>query len=170
MNILVCGPESSGKSTMANFLSKQKGYVLLEEYARMYLTTKPKDFTYQFIDIFTIYKEQNERYYNHFMDDNALVLDTDLINLKFWAEEKFGEVIPGLRKALYRRQYDEIFLCKPDFPWQADPLRENPNDRNRLFFRYQKILEALKLDYVVLKGSLEERKDLVVQKINSRLG
>ena len=28
---------------------------------------------------------------------------------------------------------DFIYYTKPDIPWESDPLRENPNDRMKLF-------------------------------------
>ena len=33
-------------------------------------------------------------------------------------------------------------LLEPDIAWEADPLRENPDDRARLFDRYRELLQA----------------------------
>lgn len=165
MTILFCGPECSGKSTLSKFLTRENSFPLIEEYARIYLNAKSKNYNYEFVDLCTIYKEHEKNYREKLNTEKPIILDTDLINLQFWAEEKFGENIPGLSKALHKRNYDLVFLCKPDFPWEADPLRENPKDRNRLFFRYQKKLEALTQDFIVLEGSQKEKEELIMKQI-----
>ena len=53
-------------------------------------------------------------------------------------------------------------LCKPDIPWEEDPLRENEDDRDKLFVRYEQLLQNLGLKYWVLQGSLEERKKFLL--------
>ncbi len=168
MIILFCGPESSGKSTFSKYLEKQTHFYLIREYARDYLNTKPNNFKYEFVDLCAIYSEHEKNYQDKVRSENHIILDSDLMNMMFWTEEKFGERIPGLRKRLQRRKYDLIFLCKPDFPWEADPLRENENDRLRLFFRYQKKLEDLSQDFIVLEGTQTQKEVLIMEQINSQ--
>ena len=55
------------------------------------------------------------------------------------------------------RHYDLWLLCKPDMPWQADPLRENPHDRDRLFGVYEGMLKWLEKPYVIMQGDREQR-------------
>jgi nicotinamide riboside kinase len=56
-----------------------------------------------------------------------------------------------------RRHYDLWMLCTPDIPWEADPLRENPYDRDRLFTVYRDMLDRLRKPYVIIAGDREER-------------
>ena len=42
-------------------------------------------------------------------------------------------------------------LCKPDIPWESDPLRENPNDRIKLFDIYKMELDNLGHKYYIVK-------------------
>jgi nicotinamide riboside kinase len=51
-----------------------------------------------------------------------------------------------------------LFLCKPDFPWEEDPLREHPEARTELFELYLQDLNVRQVPYRILEGSLEERK------------
>jgi nicotinamide riboside kinase len=60
-------------------------------------------------------------------------------------------------------------LCKPDFPWIEDNLRENPNDREVLFDLFIKILKEYKIDYKILEGSITNRFQLCETNINSYL-
>jgi nicotinamide riboside kinase len=56
-------------------------------------------------------------------------------------------------------------LCKPDFPWEEDPLREHPEARNELFELYVQDLNARQLPYHILAGSLDERKSQLLRLI-----
>ena len=55
--ISIVGPESSGKSLLANTLSKSLNCSLTEEYARQYLTNKN---SYDYDDLTQIAIKQNE--------------------------------------------------------------------------------------------------------------
>ena len=48
-------------------------------------------------------------------------------------------------------------LPRPDLPWIADPLRENPHDRAELHERYRAALVRLGASFVELAGSQGER-------------
>lgn len=55
--------------------------------------------------------------------------------------------------------FDHILLCKPDFPWERDEMRENPIDRDRLFEHYQTLLEEYALSFHSIGGLIEHRQD-----------
>jgi len=59
--------------------------------------------------------------------------------------------------AFASEEFDHYFLCKPDIPWEEDPLRENPKDRERLFFIYENQLKELNLPYSILFGNIDQR-------------
>ena len=62
---------------------------------------------------------------------------------------------------LKEQKIDHYFLCKPDIPWEPDPLRENPEDRERLFKLYERGLLEIGA-YNVLSGNIEERKMRII--------
>jgi hypothetical protein len=41
-------------------------------------------------------------------------------------------------------------------------LRENPNDRNEIFELYLNLLESQKVNYKIISGDLEERKEQIL--------
>lgn len=88
--------------------------------------------------------------------------DTDMITIRIWALEKFGRVDPKLEELVRQVHYDHWLLCKPDIPWEPDPLRENPNDRDRLFDVYEDTLKDLGRPYIVIEGSREQRMDKAI--------
>lgn len=152
--IAFTGPECSGKSTMACWLAKELSFDLVKEYAREYLKDKS---SYSMDDLDIIASKQFERN----SVKGALVIDTEMLVMKIWYEEKYQRVSENILQLLERQQIDLYFLCKPDFKWVPDPLRENPQDRDRLFHIYEASLKKCGFSYCVLSGSEAERKKII---------
>ena len=152
--IAFTGPECSGKSTMAKWLAKELSYEIVDEYAREYLKDKS---AYSIDDLDMIAAEQFERN----SVEGSLVIDTEMLVMKIWSKEKYQGVSKKIIQLLKRQQIDIYFLCKPDFNWVSDPLRENPQDRDRLFDMYEAFLKKYGFSYSVLSGSDAERKKII---------
>ncbi len=134
--ILLTGPESSGKTLLAERLSAQLDAVLVEEYAREYL--HQREGRYEEADLLAIWRGQadREQAYPH---ASCLVCDTGPLVMAVWSAVKYGRIHPEIEAAAATLDYDLILLCAPDLPWAPDPLREAPDaaERWRLFRRYQ---------------------------------
>ena len=86
-----------------------------------------------------------------------VILDTDLLTLIIWWQEKYGPV-PRAYPTQWQRQIPRRYLlCRPDIPWQHDPQRENSTDRDRLFARYQLELSKRQCHFTVCHGTEHER-------------
>jgi nicotinamide riboside kinase len=158
--IIFTGPESSGKTTMSNWFADQIGATYVPEFARLYLEKLER--SYDFKDLELIAKGQLELIKAANGSGKRLVCDTGMLVLKIWAELKFDSVINFVDDYIIE-DLDSIYvLCKPDIPWEEDPLRENEHDRDKLFVRYEQLLQNLGLKYWVLQGSLEERKKFLL--------
>jgi nicotinamide riboside kinase len=70
---------------------------------------------------------------------------------------------------LSAQNFDHYFLCAPDIPWEADPLRENPDDRQQLFEFYLATLQKNRRSFTILSGPLEKRQELIKVKVLSLL-
>lgn len=154
--IAFTGPESSGKTTMAMWASEYLSCEMISEYAREYLSGKTH---YTIDDLNKIAKEQFKRN----ASSGTLILDTEMLVMKIWCEEKYNTCSKHISSLLMNQNIEFYFLCKPDIPWVDDPLRENANDRVRLFDLYEKNLNEQGFDFLVLKGSLEERKQTIIK-------
>ena len=158
MKITVVGPECSGKTTLAEALMLEHRDWYVSEVAREYLNEL--DRPYEEADLLEIAKEQAQ---NEDMITGEfkglMACDTDMITIRIWSEEKYGRCDPWILEQSETRQYDLWLLCKPDIPWKADPLRENPHDRDRLFAVYEGMLKWLEKPYVIMQGSREERSE-----------
>ena len=135
LKIIVTGPESSGKTTLCKEISNQFNIPFTTEYAREYL--EKKGVNYNQSDLLEIAKGQ-------FISEGGLnqqlsLQDTDLITIKIWSEYKYGNCNNWILDQIEKQKSENRFylLCKPDIPWKADPLRENPTNREELFAIYK---------------------------------
>ena len=155
IKIAVTGPESSGKTTLTRDLAKALKACFTEEYAREYLEKKKGAYTMD--DLLAIAEEQYRRNRGTGCKKDFLVCDTEMTVIKIWAMDKFGYCPGSINTLTERQEFDFIFLCKPDIPWQPDPLREDPGRRDYLFRLYAEELFLQDVDFVVLEGSREQR-------------
>ena len=87
------------------------------------------------------------------LEKKILICDTAIHTIKIWSLEKYNKCDPWIIKK--RENYNHYLLCSPEIPWEADPLRENPKDRKRIFQIY---LEELKnKPMTIISGTQSER-------------
>ena len=153
--LCLTGPESTGKTTLARALAERLGATLVEEVARSYLESRPHYSSDDLLAIATLQVAAEKRARS--TTDGLLVCDTDLTVIQIWWEEKFGLVPDTLRVALEAHSERVYLLLEPDLPWVPDPLRENPADRQRLFARYQALLDSGPFPSGVVSGSGAQR-------------
>lgn len=168
------GPESSGKTTLAEGLMfhYHGGYV--SEVAREYLDEIDRPYVESdLLEIARSLRSLHGGMGGLLEEISALrptaeqrtgkggsrpvFFDTDPVNLVIWSREKFGRVHPEIEQLAQEMRYTWRLLCRPDIPWVPDPLRENPHDRDRLFVEWEKELKARELPYTIIEGSHEQR-------------
>ena len=81
--IIVTGPESCGKTTLCDAISKQFKIPYNKEYAREYLTEIGREYSKKDLLKIAIKQLKNEK--------NRFLLDTDLITIKIWSIYKYGD-------------------------------------------------------------------------------
>ncbi|ADR23276.1 hypothetical protein MATR_28750 [Marivirga tractuosa] len=164
--IAIIGPESTGKSTLTKGLADHFHEPFVPEFGRKYLEENGSQ--YEKSDLLKISKgileaeQEQAKNAKHF-----LFCDTDLIMMKVWYEVKYGECHPYVLDKLSQKPYDFYLLCAPDLPWEADPLRENPNMREELYDRYQQELVNYRFEYGLISGTKDriEKGIEVIEKI-----
>ena len=168
--ILILGPESTGKSTLAEELAKYFGEPWVPEFAREYLEKLGRP--YRFEDLAEIGKGQV------FQEDQLaqkankfLFCDTDLRVIHIWSEHKYGKTDPWVLEEIQRRTYHLILLTNTDLPWEPDPLREHPEPEMRQYFfkRYLELAEKSGFPFMIVTGNQENRLESSV-KVIEKLG
>ena len=166
--ILILGPESTGKSTLAEKLAMHFAEPWVPEVAREYLEKLERP--YAFEDLLQIGKQQMRTEDELAMQaNNYLFCDTDLRVIQVWSQHRFGKVDPWVLEELARRTYDLILLCAPDLPWQADPLREHPEleMRQQFFEIYQQLSQASGIPWILVSGDTAQRLSTAIQAVGS---
>ncbi|MEP1094331.1 MAG: ATP-binding protein [Cyclobacteriaceae bacterium] len=160
--IAIIGPESTGKSEIAQQLAAHYQTEWVPEYARFYLDRL--DGEYQQSDLLEIAKGQMA-----WEDDKAqyardyLFCDTELSVIKIWSDHKYGNTDAWIERELQARKYDLFLLGDIDIAWTPDPQREHPKMRKHFFEVYENYLKERELPYAVVSGYEEERKKCAVE-------
>ena len=153
--ILITGPESTGKSELANALGSHYGGIVVPEYAREYIQELGRP--YQFNDVEHIALRQVEEYDRSF-HPRWIFFDTWLIITRVWFTVVYNRVPPWLDEKIRVASFDLVLLCDTDIPWIADPVRENGGaKREELLDSYKNELNHFNLDWDLVSGSGEER-------------
>jgi len=170
IRIAITGPECCGKSTLCNWLSERIFDArVVKEYAREYLQKKGTDFVYSQEDVLIIARRTSELLSKAFKSNNdALIVDTDFYVLDIWWRERYGEANEEIAMMKETYDFDLYLVCQPDLPWEADPLRENEEDRDRVFAMYVEDLFNDGKTVEVVRGTGEERMEQVLDKILRR--
>lgn len=160
--IVVTGPESSGKTTLAEGLAEALQTPWTPEFARFYVAALPRP--YRRADLPAIARGQAawEQWYAA-QAGRLLICDTDWTVLDVWDRYRFPHETPRFDFKNYMlnggdQQVKSVYLlCAPDIPWAPDPLREHPQERGILFEHYRQLLENEGAAYHVMRGNYDAR-------------
>jgi NadR type nicotinamide-nucleotide adenylyltransferase len=167
--IAITGPESTAKSSLAEYLANYYQVPFVPEFAREFMQSKPSGYLCSFDDISFIAKEQM-RIEDELSAKNELIFcDTDILVCKVWQEYVFGYCDPFIQNAFLNRTYHLHLLCSVDIPWEFDPLRSNPDDREELFNLYKKELETASKAFEVINGLNDERFNNAIEAVDNIL-
>ncbi|VAV82709.1 Ribosylnicotinamide kinase [hydrothermal vent metagenome] len=173
VKIVLFGPESTGKTTLSRQLARYYNTVWVREYAREYLQDKWNNerLTCQHKDLIPIAIGQMNLENDLVKKaDKVLICDTDLLETKVYSEAYYGGYVdPELNHAALKNTYDLYLLTYIDTPWEADDLRDRPEQREAMFSAFEETLKKHNRPYVILKGGVKNRLDLAVSAINSIL-
>jgi NadR type nicotinamide-nucleotide adenylyltransferase len=153
--IAITGPESTGKSWLAEKLATHFGTVWVPEYARQYLHDLQRPYT--MADVERIAEEQFRLNSDAARVSRLSFADTEMLVCSIWCEVVFGQVPGRLKQLLKEQEFDYYLLCDVDLEWTPDPLREHPDRRQEIFGRYLEQLDKLKLPYGIVRGAGGER-------------
>lgn len=173
IKVVLFGPESTGKTTLSIQLARYYNSVWVPEYARDYLQNKWNNErkTCEPNDLLPIAVGQMELENTLAQKtDSVLICDTDLLETKVYSEEYYsGTCDPLLEKYALKNTYDLYFLTYIDTPWEADDLRDKPEERQEMFEAFKTALIKYKRPFVLLKGDKKTRLATATKHINQLL-
>lgn len=154
--IAIVGPESTGKTVLTEQLAARFHEPWVREYAREYLREHSGPTTLG--DLIAIAQGQLAQEARAAKAaDEFLFCDTNLLVIKIWAQDKFGEIPTEINHGWVPEDYFLHLLLYPDLKWEPDPLREDQHRRMELFEQYEQELEKSDASYAIIKGVGEQR-------------
>ena len=144
--VAIVGPESCGKTTLAETLLKHLQAAgisaqLVPEYARAYYAARPYQPTPA--DVLAIAHGQLDAERRAAASGvRCLLCDSTALTCRIWAEVAFGRAEPALAMLHRPQDYALTLLPLPDIPWAPDPLRTHSDGREMLLARYRAALAA----------------------------
>ena len=169
--ICLFGPESTGKSTLANRLAQRFQTAYVPEYARAYLNAN--DGHCDLCDIDAIARGQAALEEAAAFNANKLLFcETDILHAKLWGRILFGECAPWIKEPADRGRYDLYFLINNDDPMTDSGQRYFPDrERRQRFYRQcEATLKETQRPYIQLSGTWREQEAVAVQSIRKRFG
>lgn len=172
IKVVLFGPESTGKTILAKALSAHYNTLWVPEYSRLYAEEKAKNkevLTKK--DVLPI--AEGQMLLENKMSKKAkdlLICDTDLLETKVYSETYYDNYCPkDLHKFALENYYNLYFLTNIDIPWQADGIRDKPNDRDNMFQAFKSALITFNKPFVLLNGNLQERLSIATKHIDELL-
>lgn len=158
--VALIGPESTGKTTLAQALAERFDTHWVPEYMRGYCQRlwDGQQLTCRWQDLLPIAYGQMQA--ENRLAETArgfLFCDTCLWELAVYADLYFGDCPPELERAARASHYHAVFLTDIDVPWVADDLRDKPQEREKVFALFEDFLRRNGIAFTVLRGTHEER-------------
>ena len=167
LRIVLFGPESTGKTTIAKALAKHYNSSWVPEFARGYLQHKWNT-TQEVCNLedLLIIAEGQLAYENKALSEakRFLFCDTNILVTQAWSETHFdGYLNPQLKTWASEFKYDYYFLTHIDVPWKADDLRDRPESRTLMLSHFENLLKKNQVPFTHLKGSNEKRMEHAIK-------
>jgi NadR type nicotinamide-nucleotide adenylyltransferase len=159
--VVFYGPESTGKTTLAEHMANLYNTEWVPEYSRAYLQKKYDEtgLACEIKDLLPIANGQLSTEKKHIEKANKfLFCDTNILELFVYANIYFPKKkFPKLKKMALEQNYDYWFLTDIDVPWENDDLRDRPHKREEIFATFRDFLIKYDKKFVILSGELDER-------------
>ena len=159
--VVVMGPESTGKTTLARLLARHFGVACVPEEARLfYEEAGHAHYVYEDEALITERHVQRVAQTERLARDTGqpfLVLDTDVLTIGFWSQHYFGRQPPNLQAAIAGWQAELYLLLATDRPWQPDSQRDRPHSRHSFLQQQQALLRQRGATYRLITGDWPAR-------------
>lgn len=154
--VAIIGPQSTGKSTLAQQLASHFATVWVPEYARIFADNKPSPLDQH--DVELIARGQIAAETTFFDRSNRrLFVDTEAIMTRLYAQIYYGQCPSWIEQVAANRHYDLYLLTAPDVPWVSDPQRDLPNQREEFFAACARAVLAKGARHEIITGDWSTR-------------
>ena len=161
IKVVLFGPESTGKTSLAIQLAKHFKTVYVKEFAREFLQKKlaKQNKICEIHDLIPIAIGQMSSENELIKKANGVLFcDTDLLTTATYSRLYFDNFCdPIINKYSKKNKYDLYLLLDIDVPWVQDDLRDRPNDRKLFFENFKQALIKNHKPFKLISGNYSER-------------
>ena len=160
------GPECSGKTTLVEALAKRLRLKWNSEYARRYALEIGRELNVN--DVLKIGSGQFENQRTYIRDhsnQNIGLFDTELLSTLCYSKWYYQHHPMWLEDLIQGQGLFTYFLTYPDPEWKDDPSRAVGPSRLDMFSFFEEILKQRNIPFILVKGSLEKRIEMTLDKI-----
>lgn len=157
--ICLTGPESTGKSQLAQRVSRELGVPWVAEYAREYAEAHGNELTAADVEPIARGEIAN---LDRVADAPLAILDTDLISTVVYARYFYGACPQWIEEEARRRRADLYLLLDTDVAWKEDAARSGGGEtREDLFDAFRAALDEFETNWRIVSGEWEARYEQV---------
>ena len=158
VRVVLIGPESTGKTTLAAELAAAFEAPWTPESARLIAESSPAPLSAATIDPIAqrCIALEEAALATH---PPLLIRDTDLVSTVVYARHYYQHCPAWIEAEAQVRLGDLYLLCAPDLPWTADGIRDRRDSREVLFEDFRQELERLGARTVVIRGEGAARRE-----------
>ncbi|MCE9508584.1 MAG: amino acid adenylation domain-containing protein [Alphaproteobacteria bacterium] len=168
VKICIFGPESTGKSTLAEKLAAHYKTAYAPEFAKELIFAQNGNLAIDDIPRIAQGQLKNETEAAK-TADRVLFCDSDLITTTIWSDRLFGQCPQWVRDAADLQEYAIYLLMDIDTPWVADVHRFLPEERQAFLEKCRSELDGRKIQYTKLSGGWDHKFDAACRTINELL-
>ncbi|MBV8516932.1 MAG: ATP-binding protein [Acidobacteria bacterium] len=151
--VVLTGPESTGKTQLAQRLARDLGVAWVPEYAREYAEARGNALTAADVDWIARGQIANED-----RAPDAPIRDTDLISTVVYARHYYGACPAWIEAEARARRAALYLLLDTDVEWQPDAARDAGGDeREDLFDAFRAALDEFDTRWEIVSGDWDER-------------
>lgn len=173
IKVVLYGPESTGKTTLARQLAEHYNTLWIPEYARDYLQSKHDrgEGECEPDDLLPIARGQMKLENEAVKKANKILFcDTDLLVTAVYSEIYYDFIDEDLEQAAKNSDYDLYILTNIDVPWEPDDLRDKPDEREEMYDFFKSMLVHYHRPFITVRGNQQERLDKVIPILDQLIG
>jgi NadR type nicotinamide-nucleotide adenylyltransferase len=149
LRVCLIGPECTGKTTLAEKLSRHFNAPWVPEFAREYAARVARELTAD--DVEPIARGEMALI-DAAPNEGLAILDTDLISTVVYARHYYGHCPEWIEREAKARMCDLYLLTDIDLPWVPDSLRDSAAPRESLYEQFAQKLKDYDANVVTITG------------------
>lgn len=164
--VVLIGPESTGKTTLAAELAAAFDAPWTPESARLLAESTPEPLSAATIEPIArrCLALEDAALAAH---PPLLIRDTDLVSTVVYAHHYYQHCPAWIDAEAQARLGDLYLLCAPDLPWTADGIRDRRDSRDSLFADFQRELTRRGARTVVIRGTGAARREAAIAAVRA---